>query len=194
MNPRLTLIPAAALALLSLGCSDAAPTPAAVGLQLSVIYPDIAPPGTTCPATGSNGLGDPPPSAGPLRAGGRITDGNSDVDVKCTVRGESSFAVSAEIAQGPLKFNVSGGTIDSATGTGTFNASFFSPAAGNSFATEDEPCQFDLSTQAGQEDAPQVKAGTLFARFNCPTVWNRGSATPAACGASGVLVLEYCED
>ena len=195
MNPRLTLcIPAAVLALLSASCSDAAPTPAAVGLQLSVTYPDLPPAGSTCPATGSDAVGDPPPSSGPLRAGKRITDGNKGVDVSCTVKGKTSFNVSASIAQGPFKFNVSGGSIDSEAGTGTFNASFFSTAASAAFVTEDEPCVFDLSPQAGQENAPQVSPGTLLARFRCPTVWNRGGATPAACGASGVIVLEYCED
>lgn len=190
MNLRPTLwMPVAALALLSIGCSDPAPTPAAVGLTLSIHGPNTPVPDTTCAAMGSSAIGNPAPNANPLGPGTRITDGKSDVDVTCTVKGDSTFAVSARIKQGATTFNISGGTIDKASGTGTFNASLYTPYSANLASESDAPCTFDVS-----EPPLEVTSGNLFARFNCPRLWNRETPTHTACGGDGLVVLEFCEE
>ena len=190
MNPRTTLwIPAATLALLSMGCSDPAPTPAAVGLTLSVHAPFTSIPDSTCPSTGQSSIGNPAPNENPLDPGTRIQDGKSGVNVDCAVKGSSSFTVSAGITQGALNFRVSGGKIDTATKSGTFNLNIFTPYADNLASEADRPCTFDIM------DAPlEASPGNLFALYNCPALWNREMSPHTACGADGVLVLEFCAE
>jgi hypothetical protein len=190
MNPRTTLwMPAAALALMSLGCSDPAPAPASVGLTLSVHTPNTPVPNSICPSFGSRSIGSPPPNGNPLGPGTRIQDGKSDVNVTCRIKGSTSFSVSATIGQGAVRFNVSGGSIDKTTMSGTFNLSLYTPDVGALQSEATAPCTFDVS------DPPlEVSAGNVFARYNCPALWNRENATPTACGGDGLLVLEFCED
>jgi hypothetical protein len=190
MKPRTTTwMPAAALALLSMACSDPAPTPAAVGLTLSIHTPNTPIPQTACPVLGNSAIGNPAPVSNPISPGGRITDGKSDVDVSCAVKGETTFSVSATIGQGAVKFNISGGKVDKAAGTGTFNVALFTPYSSALASESDRPCTFDVS------DPPlEVSKGNLFARFNCPALWNRETATHTACGADGLVVLEFCEE
>jgi hypothetical protein len=190
MNACTTLwLPAAALALLSIGCSDPAPTPAAVGLQLSIHTPNTPIPDSACPSFGNAAIGNPPPVSNPLGPGTRITDGKSDVEVSCAVKGSSTFSVRATIAQGAVKFNVSGGSVNKDTKTGTFNVSLYTPDSDALASESDRPCTFDVMT------APlEVSPGNLFARFNCPALWNRETATHTACGGDGLLVLEFCEE
>ncbi len=188
MNPRLKYsLPVAVLALLSSSCSDPAPTPAAVGLSLSIHSPGTPIVGTTCPVITTETIGNPPPTD--REPGARLTDGEG-ANVTCSIAGNSVLGVSAKIAAGPVKFNISSGRIDPATGDGTFNVALFTPDS-DSLNTDDEggPCTFTAAP------APlQAKAGTLYAKFNCSSIWDRSNATPTACGANGVIVLEYCED
>jgi hypothetical protein len=181
-------MPAAALALLSLGCSDPAPTPAAVGLTLSVHSPNTPIADSVCGGLGSSAIGNPPPTLNPISPGTRITDGKSSVEVGCAVKGSSTFSVNASITQGATNFNISAGTIDKATGAGTFNVTMYTPYSDN-LASEDRPCTFDAS-----EPPLEVTPGNLFARFDCPALYNRENAAVTACGADGILVLEFCEE
>ncbi len=188
MNPRVKYsLPVATLALLAASCSDPAPTPAAVGLSLSIHSPATPISGTTCPVITTEEIGSPPPSA--AEPGQRLTDGDG-ADVSCSIAGKSSLSVSAKIARGAVKFNISGGVVDPSTGDGTFNVALFTPDSDN-LATDamGGPCTFTAAP------APlQAKPGTLYATFECSSLWDRSNATPTACGANGVIVLEYCED
>ena len=190
MNPRKTLwMPAATLALLSMGCSDPAPTPAAVGLYVSIHPPNTEIPNSNCPSFGQSDIGNPPPNTNPIDPGTRITDGSGGIDVSCTVKGSKTFSISANIADGPEKFRISGGTLDTATGMGTFNVALFTPYTNDLASEADRPCTFDIS------DAPlEATPGNLFARFYCPAIWNRENATHTACAADGMVVLEFCEE
>jgi len=182
-------MPAATLAVLAMGCSDPAPTPAAVGLTLSIHSPNTPIPDSTCPILGTAQIGNPPPNGNPLNPGGRITDGKSDVDVSCTVKGDGTFSVSGTIQQGATRFNISGGRIDATTKMGTFNVSLHTPESRGLQSEAAAPCTFDAS-----EPPLEVSKGNLFARFNCPALWRRDEATPIACGGDGLVVLEFCQE
>ncbi len=81
---------------------------------------------------------------------------------------------------------MSGGTIDKATGKGTFTGSLYARDARPRGAPAN-PCTFDLNPAPPYE----VKAGTLYATWNCPVMT---AAPSTACNAAGTLVLEFCED
>jgi hypothetical protein len=187
MKPRhLAWFPAAALAALSLSCSDAAPTPAAVGLTLGIAPPSIPQTGFQCNTSGTTkSIGEPAPVG--TNPGGRINDGDSGVKVDCKVSGKDKLSFSASIEQGKaVKFTISGGSIDKATGKGTFNASLYTPESLALASEPAAPCTIDTSTEPYE-----VKAGTLYGQWSCPVM---KAAPSTACGASGTIVLEFCED
>jgi hypothetical protein len=188
MTPRhLAWFSAAVLSALSLSCSDPAPTPAAVGLTLGIAPSSIPMQGFQCNTSGlTKTIGDPAPQG--TNPGNRVNDGDSGVKVDCKVSGKSSFSVSASIEQGKsVKFSMSGGTIDKATGKGTFNASLYTPETLGLASDPATPCTFDLNPAPPYE----VNGGTLYATWNCPVM---KAAPTTACNASGTIVLEFCED
>ncbi len=189
MKPRpFAWFPAAVLSVLSLSCSDAAPNPAAVGLTLGIAPPSIPQSGFQCNTSGTTkSIGEPAPIG--TNPGNRINDGDSGVKVDCKVSGKDKFSFSASIEQGKnVKFSMSGGSIDTATGKGTFNASLYTPESLGLATDPSTPCTIDINPP----EAPyQVKAGTLYAQWSCPVM---KAAPTTACGVSGTVVLEFCED
>ncbi|HVJ17857.1 MAG TPA: hypothetical protein VM686_20690 [Polyangiaceae bacterium] len=163
--------------------------PARVGLQLSLHPPNTPIPNTECFPAGTSSIGNPPPTLNPLSPGERVSDGDEDLSVVCSVTGPDTFDISATIAQGDLRFKVSDGTIDAAAGTGTFELLIETVEAGDIVTELDQLCTFDVS-----EPPLEVSAGNLFATFECPVLWNHATATDTACGADGALVLEFCMD
>lgn len=163
--------------------------PSKVGLQLSLHPPNTPIPYTECFATGESSIGEPPPTLDPLSPGERVSDGDSDVSVDCTVTGPDTFAVAAVIARDTLRFKISDGLIDAAAGTGTFDLLIHTVEAGDIVNEVDQPCTFDVS-----QPPLEVSEGSLFATFECPVLWNHATATDTACGADGALVLELCND
>ena len=162
--------------------------PAAVGLDLIVHPPSSPIPGSICPVSASSLIGNPPPNSNPPNPGGRVSDGVSGVSVDCSVKGPSTFSVSAQIALDALHFEVVAGTIGAVSGTGTFGLAMSSAETGALASEADQPCTVDVS-----EPPLEVTAGNLFAGFECPALWNRENPTPTACGAEGVIVLEFCK-
>lgn len=187
MKSRHLWFPAAVLSLISLGCSDPDPTPAAVGLTLGVAPPSVPRPGLQCNTPGTTKtIGDPPPVG--TNPGRRISDGDGSVKVDCKVSGKGPFSVSAKIENGKqVRFNISNGTIDKATGTGTFSASLYTPDTLGLSSDPQTPCRFELDPSPPYE----VKPGTLYAQWNCPLMT---AAPSTGCSASGTIVLEYCEE
>lgn len=188
MKPRhLAWFPAAALSVLSLSCSDPAPPTPAVGLNLGVAPSSSPKAGYMCNTSGTTKtIGDPAPVG--TNPGKRISDGDSSVKVDCKVSGKNTFSFSASIEQGKnVKLTISGGSIDKATGKGTFNASLYTPETLGLASDPATPCTIDINPTPPYEVSP----GTLYGQWNCPLLM----ASPAtACGASGTLVLEFCEE
>jgi hypothetical protein len=188
MKPRpLAWFPAAALSALSLSCSDPAPPTPAVGLTLGIAPPSIPRPGLQCNTPGTTKtIGDPPPMG--TNPGKRINDGDSNVKVDCKVSGKNTFSFSANIEQGKsVKFSVTGGTIDKATGKGTFSATLYTPESLSLASDPANPCTIDVTPAPPYEVSP----GTLYGQWSCPLM-TAGLST--GCGASGTLVLEFCEE
>ena len=177
MKPRhLDWFPAAVLSVFSLSCSDAAPPPAAVGLTLGIAPPSIPQSGFQCNTSGTTKtIGDPAPIG--TNPGNRIADGESSVKVDCKVSGKDTFSVSGRIEQGKdVKFTISGGTIDKATGKGTFTASlvlvgdqvFATSESGQTYIFKATPQKFKLVAENKLGDevyaTPAICGGCLYMR------------------------------
>ncbi len=111
-----------------------------MGLTLGIAPPSIPQTGFQCNTTGTTKtIGDPAPIG--TNPGGRINDGDSNVKADCKVSGKNTFSVSASIEQGKsVKFSMSGGSVDKATGKGTFNASLYTPESLGLTSDPATPC------------------------------------------------------
>lgn len=111
-------------------------------------------------------------------------DGDGDVSVACAVDGFASF--SGRIASAARVLEISNGELtDNANGTARItvaNATVLSYA----LASPAADCAVSVVTNAR---GPQIKAGSVWATFTCPSVEH---APADACAARGTFVLENC--
>jgi hypothetical protein len=111
----------------------------------------------------------------------RTIDGEDNASVSCTVKGSSSFTFKGRIVLGGKALTVANGTLGAdkkgaaqitVTNSKDLSGSLISPSANCSI------------------EAYQVKAGSMWASFSCPSV----EAPPSEyCTANGYFVLENCE-
>ena len=106
--------------------------------------------------------------------------------MSCRVAESGAFQVTSEArAGGILRWSMTG-TIDPVTRKGTARATLFTEETLALSTADDVPCSIDASVPP-----LEFKPGTLFATFDCDDV-----RTPpdTQCAASGVLVLEFCDE
>jgi hypothetical protein len=163
--------------------------PSKAGLQLSLYQPTDPSIGGECFPAGVSSFGNPAPTLDPLDPGEPVSGGDPEVSVTCSVKGPDTFSMSAIIDRGPFRFRIRSGTLDASAGTGTFRLLIHTQEAGDIATEVEQPCTFDVS-----EPPLEVSEGNLFATFECPVLWNHATATDTACGASGALVLELCQE
>jgi hypothetical protein len=197
---------AAGLALFAMGCSDAPPRPAKLGLHVAIRNPDANVPqvaGRSCQTStgvewdigkatksGTQIIVDSPT---PTDFGTTLEHGKGGTRIQCTVRKSGAFSAVGEgvdpqitAPNGLITFTL-GGTAKS---SGT-------PATNTATATVYTPQTQEIGTSPGfpgciitsvHEQAP----GALWADFDCPALTKTGD--PAhACHALGTIVLEYCK-
>lgn len=190
----------AAFALVAAGCSDPVPPPAQGAFRVDVNAPSPQPAGKACPAGASLTFDAPPvptiidPMKGPEWLDEdtyvhKVIDGEGQAEVSCTVKGGTTFTIEGSIAQGSRLLSISGGTLGADkkgtasvavrnSGTPGFSGTLRSPSAN---------CTLDAVPAAGNRF--QVKPGSIWARFSCPSV----EAPPSDyCVASGIFVFENC--
>lgn len=179
------------LATSAFACSDPVPPPAQAGLRLSLGNASPAIPGKSCPVPAltktvpdvdPNNLMEGPTTSDP---GVRVIDGESGSKISCTVKGNGTFSIAANIAYGGLTFRILDGTV-TAGGTGTASVSVYTPETFAIASTSANPCSLDVTTPP-----LQVQSGSMWATFRCPALETSPST---ACSASGVLVLENCTE
>lgn len=182
----------AVFALGSLACSDPV-APAAQGAFVTTIKaPSPAPQGKSCPTSVSFTYDVPKIlDSKPLEALDQDTylhktiDGEGNASVSCKVTG-SSF--SGRIVLGGRALSIADGTLGAdkkgtaritVTNSESLSTSLISPSAN---------CAVDAAGTSSNKF--QVKGGSMWASFNCPSV---EAAPNEYCTASGVFVLENCE-
>ena len=167
------------------GGSDIQPPPAQGAFAWSLKPVSPAPAGKSCP---SAAFTSEIPSNGGLDADTymqRVVDGEDGASVTCRVSGSSSFDVSAKLFVAGralvLDGTITADRLGSAIATVSDSQQLSTSLVGTS-------CMLDAQAGAGQNF--QIKAGSLWAGFSCPTV---EAAPNDVCAASGIFVVENCE-
>ena len=168
--------------------------PARVGLTLTLRTESTIPEtmGRTC-GTGTGvtwDIGNPSPSSS--SPGATVEDGVDDAAIACSVTSGGEFRVQAsgrdpQIAAGSMPEL----SLVNVTFSGTASAGEEVAASVYTTAT------FAIATNTGFPSCTlsavhEVKAGALWAGFNCPALTDP-SRPAVACRASGAIVIEYCE-
>jgi hypothetical protein len=154
----------------------------------------IGGPSSTCPEPGQvYPVGKPAPSA--TDPGQSVVDGVGDTNISCSVRGTGPYtfsgslhATSSDGNRDPITVTFSNGVIDANRTTGTATVTVFTPQLSASFASGSTPCTVEVINQ-------QVKGGSIWANFSCPSL----TSPPSGACASGVapsvstFVFENCD-
>lgn len=154
----------------------------------------IGGPSSTCPVPGNvYPLGKPAPTE--VDPGQSLVDGENDTKISCSVRGTGPYTfagslhgTSTDTQSDPITVTFSNGTINADKLTGTVSVSVFTPELDGTFTSGSTPCTVTVINQ-------QVKGGSIWANFSCPTL----SLPPSTVCSSGVapsvstFVFENCE-
>jgi len=187
----------AVVALGALGCSDPVPPPAQGAFWANVKSVSPTPAGKMCPSGASltfdvpavDPLSNPPETLDADTYQHHKIDGEDQASVSCTVKGGGSFTLDGTIQLGNKALTISSGTIAENkkgtaritlqdSGTPGFSGALSSPSAN---------CVIDAAPAAGNNF--QVKPGSIWAHFQCPSVEQSPSGY---CQAEGYFVLENC--
>jgi hypothetical protein len=142
--------------------------------------------GQACPVPGQTyPAGQPAPTN--LDPGGALVDGEDGAQVTCSVHGAGPFTFSGSLqatttdgASDPVHVAFTQGSIG-ADLTGTADVSVYTPQLAGNFS--------GVSCQV-QVIGSQIKAGSMWASFSCPSLVEPPSSQ---CAASGVFVFENCD-
>jgi hypothetical protein len=185
----------AVFALGALSCSDPVAPPAQGAFLASIKAPSPSPAGKRCPTSVSFTYDVPSIlTSKPLEALDQDTylhktvDGEDNASVSCKVAGSSSFNFSGRIVLGGRALSIANGTLGAdKKGTAQITVTN-SESLSNSLVSPTPNCVVNAAADASNRF--QVKAGSMWASFTCPSV----EAQPTDyCSANGFFVLENCE-
>jgi hypothetical protein len=186
MSGRFHRVLALGVALAALSCSDPVPPAYKAGLRVNVT--SIGGGTLRCPTSAATQqIGEPGPDWMVTGSkGGLIFDGEKGVKTSCTVAGGPQFNVATSIAGGGMSFNLSGSV--SSAGTGTATISLYNSDLAGQFSSPPGGCTV-TAVQTAQ--GHQIKAGAMWATFNCPTI--TGQIATDGCRLQGEVVIENCD-
>jgi hypothetical protein len=167
------------------------PPPAQGASVFTVQSASPAPAGKTCPVVTSTGAIPEVAGIGALDADTyqeKIVDGDHAAQVRCKVAvGADGSSFEGLLQLGARSFSIQNGVLG-ADRKGTADVNLRDDTALSVTFSSGGPCTIDGA--AGVSNNFQVKAGSMWASFSCPSV----EAAPSDyCRASGFFVLENCE-
>jgi hypothetical protein len=182
------------LAFAAAACSDPPPTPAAMGISINLVKPELTdfPPNTdlgskSCPA----GAGQATYIIGQPAANKTIENGKGGVKVTCQVRGDGTFSAAAAgfdgYTQQRISMNISGRITDRAsqTAAGEGVMQFYTPDT-NALHTNTQKfpgCSFGPVTT--------LKKGAILTDIMCPILITDDNPSDG-CKVKGTIAFEYC--
>ncbi len=195
---------AVTLAFAALGCSDAPPRPAKLGLAINLKTPLAnipEAPNRACPtqtgvqwdigkAIRMNGMITGVASPNSSSFGTTLEDGTSNTAITCTVKKNgSTMAVGSGVdpqitpPDGLIRFSFNGTA--KKDGSGTALVSLYTPRTGQIGWNNGLPrCTIDA--------VHELEAGALWADFRCP-ILTEPTNPSLGCEATGTVVFEYCK-
>jgi hypothetical protein len=174
----------------------APPAQGAFWAKVSTVSP--LPAGKTCPVGASlsfdlpavDPTGAPPQTLDADTYLHKLIDGEDAAEVKCAVKGASSYTLEGTITLGAKSLAISSGTLG-ADKTGTARITLRdsgTPGFSGALSAPSANCMLDAAAAAGNNF--QVKAGSIWAHFSCASV---EQAPSDYCHAEGYFVLENCD-
>lgn len=191
--PSSTFLTASFALCLSAACSDP-PTPPAQGAVAESIQPNgggtgcnassavFTAPGNADPVSGTFATLNCDLSAGTGCAPNQniVVDGDSNASVNCSVSGGGTYNVNATLSQGDVEFSISGSISDTG-GTAAVSSSH------NTFHLQDLACNITITPNKGQ-----IKAGAIWADFDCKKFGDPSVGQDPGCEAMGKFIFENC--
>lgn len=163
------------------------PAPTARGaMTFTVKPPSPLPPGKACP-TGAAFTSELPAGNGPTASNylAHVVNGEDGAAVTCRVAGDTTFEISGKVQLAGRALVIEDGLV-SADEPGTASITVIDSER---LATRLRGASCVLSVEAGAPSNLQIKPGSVWASFSCPSV---ESPPSDYCQASGFFVLENC--
>lgn len=181
------------LALSALACSDPVPQPAQGAFLARVGPPSSPKPDKACPSSSFTydvpvvRDTNPAEQLSDLNYAHKIVDGEKGSKVSCNVRSSGGgFAFSGSIELGARGLSITGGTLDSSLkGTATITITDAEKLSPPQLLAPTGGCTIEAVG-----NRLEVAPGHIWAEFNCAYV---ELAPTSSCSASGVFVLENCQ-
>lgn len=164
------------------------PAPTARGaMTFTVKPPSPLPAGKACP-TGAGFTSELPAGNGPTASSylEHVVDGEGGAAVSCRVAGDTTFEISGRVQLAGRALRIEDGIV-SADEPGTASITIIDSERLTT-ALRGPSCV--LSLEADAPSSLQIKPGSVWASFSCPSV---ESAPSDYCQASGFFVLENCD-
>ena len=186
--------------LAAFGCSDPVPLPAQGAATLGLYDAQDASSGS-CPIIGGKsyqvgakkkvGTVTMVQAPNTLTPGLSVIDGESGTSVSCSVKktsaGTYAFSGSLHASTGendPITVTIVNGTIAADQVMGSGEVSIFTPQLAGTFDSGATPCAFTVINK-------QVKGGSIWASFSCPSIAQPPSHACSVVNSS-VIVFENC--
>jgi len=120
----------------------------------------------------------------------KLIDGEDASEISCSVQGKTSFTLKGTVKQGTKSLAISNGTIgDNKKGTARITLrDAGNPGFSGALSSPSATCTIDAAPAAGNNF--QVKPGSIWAHFECPSV---EQAPSDYCKADGYFVFENCD-
>jgi hypothetical protein len=175
----------------SLSCSDPVAPPAQGAFSASVTAASPQPAGKMCPSGAAQSfeaptVTEPKDKLSTSTYAEKLIDGENGAEMSCTVKGKDTFSFDARIDYRNRTLELTGGVVNPNL-EGTARVVVFDQTKLSTPLTSGAgECTIRVVTNS---NGPQIRAGSMWASFDCPGV----QAAPSDyCRANGVFVLENC--
>jgi hypothetical protein len=146
---------------------------------------------SSCPVASRTYVVGNPRGPNSVNPGDSLIDGEHDAKVSCSVRGNGSYTFSATIQarssdNDPITLRISDGVINPDGKTGSATIGLFTPQLTSTFSSPESGCLVTVVNE-------QVKPGSLWATFTCPSISQPATAQACGIGSTSTFVLENCD-
>lgn len=149
------------------------------------------PPEGNASMSSSNGINRKIGNPSDTAYGGTVLDGTQGIKVSCTVRHNGTYAISGHIESAEMSLDVSAGNIDDGA-----MMTFYAPPLGTGLSgTVDSITSVGSNSSAGYTctiTPTVVKAGSIYAHYNCPTVQSPSNLSTTL-SVSGTFLFTGCD-
>jgi hypothetical protein len=144
---------------------------------------------SNCPTPGKSYVVGAPKGPSSVSPGDRLIDGENGASIECSVLGSGPYTFSGTLRgtsseADTVQVTITNGVIDADGRNGSATISVLTPDLAGTFSSAEGGCAVSVVNQ-------QIKPGSIWAMFSCPSI----TAAPSgqcAIGATSTFVFENC--